>query len=261
MSDPFSTSARFDIGRVIQRTFGAVGRNFPVFLGLSVLMTGLPQALLGWFSSRQALAPTDLSPANLGGMGIAGLVTIVFAFVLQAALTHGAIQDMNGQKASFSDSFRTGLRNFLPVLGISILAGLGIGLGFVLLIVPGIMLAVLWSVVVPSQVAEKTGVLKAFGRSRELTRGHRWSIFALMLIYGVVSWIFAAVLVGVAALISGSFIGMANAANSIPVQVIFSPLISSVSSMIGAAGVASIYYELRVVKDGIGPQTLADIFS
>lgn len=261
MTDPFSTTPRFDFGRVIQRTFGSIGRNLPVFLGLAVLLTGVPQAVLGWFNAQQAVSPNDFSPASLGGMGVAGLVTVVFAFVLQAALTHGAIQDMNGQKASFADSLQTGLRNFLPVLGISILAGLGVGLGFVLLIVPGIMLAVLWSVVVPSQVAEKTGVMKAFSRSRELTRGHRWSIFGLMVIYGIASWIVAGLLIGAAALIGGSLVGMANAANSIPVQVIISPLISSVSSMVGAAGVASIYYELRVAKDGIGPQYLADIFS
>jgi hypothetical protein len=92
---------------------------------------------------------------------------------------------------------------FWPLLGVSILFGLGVGFGFVLLIIPGVILMVIWSVVAPVTVLERPGVLAAFGRSRELVRGNGWGVF------GVISVVFLAVVVvsvtaGIAATSLGS---------------------------------------------------------
>ena len=35
-------------------------------------------------------------------------------------------------------------------------------------------------------VVEGTGIGEAFGRSRALTKGHRWAIFGLIFIYGII---------------------------------------------------------------------------
>jgi lipid-A-disaccharide synthase-like uncharacterized protein len=61
---------------------------------------------------------------------------------------------------------------FWPLVAVSILFGIGVGIGFVLLIVPGLILLVIWSVVAPVTVLERPGVFAAFGRSRELVRGN-----------------------------------------------------------------------------------------
>jgi hypothetical protein len=60
---------------------------------------------------------------------------------------------------------------FWPLVAVSILFGIGVGIGFVLPIIPGLMLLVIWSVVAPVTVLERVGVLAAFGRSGELVRG------------------------------------------------------------------------------------------
>jgi hypothetical protein len=60
---------------------------------------------------------------------------------------------------------------FWPLVAVSILLGIGVGIGFVLPIIPGLMLLVIWSVVAPVTVLERVGVLAAFGRSGELVRG------------------------------------------------------------------------------------------
>jgi hypothetical protein len=83
---------------------------------------------------------------------------------------------------------------FWPLVAVSILAGLGIAIGFVFLIVPGLILMVIWSVVAPVTVLERPGVSAAFGRSRELVRGNGWNVF------GVIVLVFLAVaVIGVAA--------------------------------------------------------------
>jgi len=76
-------------------------------------------------------------------------------------------------------SARDGTR---PRNAVSILAALGIGIGLVLLIVPGLVLLTLWSVVAPVAVIERPGVFSAFGRSRELVRGYGWPVFGTIVL-------------------------------------------------------------------------------
>ena len=78
---------------------------------------------------------------------------------------------------------------FWPLATVSILFGLGVAIGFILLIVPGLILMVMWCVVAPVTVLERPGVFAAFGRSRELVRGNGWNVF------GVIVLVFLSVLV------------------------------------------------------------------
>jgi hypothetical protein len=71
------------------------------------------------------------------------------------------------------------LGRVLPLLGVSVLVGLGVGLGFVLLVVPGILLWTRWSVAVPVLVLERVGVVDSMRRSWELVRGRGRSVWWL----------------------------------------------------------------------------------
>jgi hypothetical protein len=68
-----------------------------------------------------------------------------------------------------------------------IMVGLGIGviIGFVLLIVPGIILMLMWALAIPVAVLEDAGLGDALSRSRYLTKDHRWRVFAIFLLYFV----------------------------------------------------------------------------
>ena len=71
---------------------------------------------------------------------------------------------------------------FWPLVAVSILFGIGVFFGFILLIIPGLILLVIWSVVAPVTVLERPGVFAAFGRSRELVRGNGWNVFGVIVI-------------------------------------------------------------------------------
>jgi hypothetical protein len=73
-------------------------------------------------------------------------------------------------------------QRFGAVFGLGILTGLGMIAGLLLLIVPGIILAVRWSVAVPALLSEGIGITAALGRSWEETKGRFWTIFFVMLI-------------------------------------------------------------------------------
>jgi uncharacterized protein YqhQ len=68
------------------------------------------------------------------------------------------------------------------LIGAGILAGLGIALGFVLLIVPGLILLTWWCLIAPVIVLEKKHIGESFSRSRELVRGHAWTVFGIVII-------------------------------------------------------------------------------
>lgn len=74
-----------------------------------------------------------------------------------------------------------------PLTAVSVLQGLGVALGFVLLIVPGFVLLSWWSVAGPVVVAERTTARRALGRSRELVRGNGWRVFGVVFIALLVS--------------------------------------------------------------------------
>jgi hypothetical protein len=70
----------------------------------------------------------------------------------------------------------------LTLIGAGILAGLGIALGLVLLIVPGLILLTWWCLIVPVIVLERKHVGESFSRSRELVRGHGWTVFGIVIL-------------------------------------------------------------------------------
>jgi hypothetical protein len=250
----------FDIGRVVNRAIGVIGRNaLPFFLASLIcnlpyiLMIGVAGAFPG--GTTAIFQNPGAALGTLGLLFLAGIGWLVGAFVLQAALTYGTVADLNGKRAGFADSLMTGLSEFLPLLGLALLAGLGIFGGYILLVVPGVMLAVAWSVIVPVRIVERLPVMDCFGRSAALTRGHRWSVFGLMVIYVIASF---AISFG-----TGLVVGAVGALTGVGATVISLAAGSVgrlIASVILSVGTASIYYELRSNKEGIGPEQLAAVF-
>jgi hypothetical protein len=122
---------------------------------------------------------------------------------------------------------------FWPLLAVSLLFGIGVAIGFVLLIIPGLYLLVIWSVVAPVTVLEQPGVFDAFRRSRELVRGNGWAVF------GVIVVVFLAVaVVSIAVGIAASGLGSAGRAL---VQWAVNGLVAPVSALSASV----LYFALR----------------
>ena len=136
--------------------------------------------------------------------GLLALVSAVISLVLATLYVGMVVQLVRDVQDGRRDNtvgelFGSVSPVLLPLIAVSILAGLGIGIGFVLLIVPGLVLLTFWSVVAPVVVIERPGVFGAFGRSRELVRGYGWPVF------GTVVLVFLLV---VAASIAAALIGL-----------------------------------------------------
>lgn len=252
------TYGSFDLGRVIQRTFKAIQQNWAIFTIASVILVGVPTLM----QTYGQISMTGGGPTPFNGTGIliaiVGVVLwVVGYFVLQGLVVKVSVSGLNGKAMSMGAAFEAGLKLFLPLLGLGIIVGLGTGLGFILLIVPGIILTVMWSASTGAVVVEGRGVFESLQRSRDLTRGYRWPIFGLAVIYFVLSMVIGMLVGGIGMATGGSFL---DGSPSLAVSMATNAISNILSGVIGAAGAAALYYELRSVKEGVGPEQLASVF-
>jgi hypothetical protein len=132
-----------------------------------------------------AILVAILSLAGTFGVLLGSIVGLVAAFLLQAALVK-AVQDVRDGRVDMSVGQTVeAARPYLgAVIGASLLAGIAIAIGLILVIVPGLVLITIWAVIVPVIVIEQSGALASFGRSRALVRGRGWHVFGtLVLVY------------------------------------------------------------------------------
>ena len=139
-----------------------------------------------------ALVVSAISADNDGAafaLAILALATVVVGTTwLQGAFVY-AVQDARDGTfdASIGEVFSRVSSSIAPLILAGLLAGLGIAFGFVLLVLPGLFLLTIWAVIAPVIVVEKRRALESFGRSRELVRGHGWTVFGIVLITGLLS--------------------------------------------------------------------------
>jgi hypothetical protein len=117
------------------------------------------------------------------GAILAAAVSIVGLFLLQGALVT-AVADIRDGRADLSveDTFRKAQPFLGRIAGASILAGIGIALGFVALIIPGLILMTIWLFIIPVIVLENSSIGDSFGRSRELVRGYGMNVFGVIVL-------------------------------------------------------------------------------
>jgi hypothetical protein len=189
-----------------------------------------------------ALLVAAISSDNNGAavlLGLLGLATAVIgATWLQGAFVY-AVQDARDGTfdASIGQIFSRVAPSILPLLGAGLLAGLGIALGFLLLIIPGLFLITIWAVVAPVIVIERSGVFAAFGRSRELVRGHGWTVFGIVLITALLSGI-------ASTLLQAAFSALPEFLEIL----IGSTIAQAVVAPFGAIAIAVMYFRLREAR-------------
>src|SRR5579863_8229599 len=121
------------------------------------------------------------------GILLGSFVSVVAAFLLQATLVK-AVQDVRDGRADLSirETVNEATPYIWSVALASILAGIAITIGLLLIIVPGLYLITIWAVIIPVIVIERSGVMASFGRSHDLVRGHGWHVFGTLVIVYVI---------------------------------------------------------------------------
>ena len=262
----------FNFGTPFARFFKIFGENFGLFVILGFIGLVLPSmavtyGMLAFTDIPFGQQMTDFSFLNTQNIGIfaAAIIAIVaFNLFTLSTITEVSILRAVGKPVKLGAIIGHGLVNILPLLAISILIGLMVGLGAIALIIPGLFLALCTCIAVPCYVGEPgRGIFGSISRSFELTERRRWWLvlifLALFILLMVISAIFGGILL-VAGMATGTSLQDASAMSaSLPIQLL-SSFIDSVTTLLTNVFMAALYVSLRETRERLTPDNAADVF-
>jgi hypothetical protein len=175
-------------GELLDRTFSIYRTHFVLFLGIFALphlcVLAL-QCLTFAFQSPESPLRNALTTMAFGFAAV--LLSLVVAAASQAAAVVALSNVYLDRSADVMDSFSKVKHQIFGVIGLSLRVGFLVGLWSLLLIVPGILKAIEWSLAVPAKVLEDKSASEAMSRSEELTHGNRGRIFVIWFLFFVLS--------------------------------------------------------------------------
>ena len=142
-----------------------------------------------------AIIAALLGLAGSVGLFLGWIINLIAAFLVQAALIK-AVQDVRDGRVDLNlkETVSAVLPYLFTVTVASILASIGISIGFVLIIIPGLVLLTFWSLIVPSIVIGGEGVFSSFGKSWRTVRGYAWHVFGTYVLVALILIVFNIVL-------------------------------------------------------------------
>jgi hypothetical protein len=246
-------SSAIDLGRErsaleILRTALAMYRRYPLLFAALAIGVIAPYELA-------RLAVTGVGPLGSGKSGDEGtlllfeLIYYVLVSPLISALhVHAVIEIGDGRRPKIGPVALRGLQVLAVVVAAEIVAGVLIGLGFIALIVPGIILSLRWSVVAQTAAVDHEGWMPALRRSAQLTTGHYWHIFRVLLTIGFLTFVIAA--------IAGALAGGGN--NTSVVSALIGIVVYTIIASFAALTLAVLYFDLRAREAGPGLDPLTE---
>ncbi len=230
MESSSSSRDRVSVGGVVSETFSIYGQNLVALLGVSILIFVVVGVIAG------------LS-YNHGGviLNIVAAIVQISAYALYTGFVVRLVQDVRDGKRDqgVGDLLSSAAPAILSLIGFGILFGIGVTIGLVLLIVPGLILITFWCVGAPSIVVEQEGPIGAFGRSWNLVRGDAWSVFAALLVILLIVIAIGFVLSVIATPISNGAVVVANIISNVITAPIFALAVSTMFFDLGGGAGAS----------------------
>jgi hypothetical protein len=211
-----------NVGAVIDRVFAIYVDQAPVLMPAAAVVF-LLSGILG----------SVLVAASPGLALLAVLISLVATTLFTGMIVQLVADVRDGRRDA---SVAQLLQSVTPVLGQLILVGIVVGvtvlIGFILIIIPGLIVLTIWSVSAPVVVLERPGGLRALRRSRELVRGNGWRVFGVVLVF------FLLILLGFPLEALAEALG---AGAGIVVRVVVGVLTAPLSALAAAV----LYFELR----------------
>ena len=228
---------QLDVGGTLREVFEIYRDKAGVLLPVAFWL-GLIAAI------ASALAGEDVALSTIP------LVLSIVVMTLYEGMVVGLVRDLQDGRSdpSAGELIRSAVPVLLPLIGAGILLVLALAVGFILLVVPGLVMLAVWAVIAPAIVVERTGVIDAFGRSHDLVRGNGWRVFAVV-IASLVITVTAALALGAVAI---------AVANGPIVRTVFGVLASTFTAPIEALVASVLYFRLLAIeRSAPSPQPVA----
>ena len=202
--------------------------------------------------TKTVLVPGDtaVSARTAGAAIIVALVTavigVVISAVLQAAIMRGAAQGSIGDPVDVDASYKWGFARFGSVILISILVGLAVAGGLILLVIPGLIFAVMFSVSIPALVVENLRGTDAMSRSWNLVKGHFWHAVGVVIVAAIIG----AIVGGIIGAIGGAM------GDNWFVSWIFQAIAQIITAPFAAIVTVLLYLDLRARREALTADAL-----
>ena len=236
-----------DVGDLLDETFALYRQNFSLFAGIAAVFI-IPETIItaivtGVFTASGPAAGSVL-------LFIFGLLLgYLFQELTTAALALAISARYLDRAITVGEAYASvGVSTFVTLIVALIIEGVLVVVGFFLLVIPGIYLAVSFVFVAQTVVLERTGAWQGLQRSRELVRGSWWRVFFI--------WLLVSVLVGIlTAIVQGVFHAIVALAGASGVTTsVISSIASGATSIfllpVQLGALTLLYYDLRIRKEG-----------
>lgn len=262
-----------DYGEVLDRTLVMYRRNWRLALSLSVpilfpsaLVVGLTNIGYQWAVQTQFASPRpDPSRVVFAGLAVAAFFAATGAHALLNLFVQGLLAKAGsdlymGRHVTAAEVYRFGLRHAFVLLITMILLTLGVSLGLVFLVVPGLILSVFWGFAIQAIVVEEQGLTAALGRSWHLVQGYWWHTAVFMFLLGILVWVLEMIVITpsqvltIVELVShpeAIFPGATPNVLALAAQGLFSSVATALVAPLGAFALTLFYYDLRMRKEGL----------
>ncbi len=251
------------VGQILDRTFKLYRQSFIRFITIAAVVA-VPVFLLQMVlqqTLQARAAPQTVEEAQSGmGIAIGGTLVLVFFSVIGTMLCSGALaksvsEAYLGRDVSVGQAYRV----VLPKLGTLILAAILIGVvvmvGFVMLIIPGIIFFLWYSLTAQAVVLENCSATRGMSRSKALLKGNLGKVFVVGFLVNVISAIVGAVFGFIGGYIGGSMLQSSQSA--LIVTGAFQVVGQVLATPISAAAFILLYYDMRIRKEGFDLEMLA----
>ena len=246
------------VGSIVGESFSLFFGRFPVFFMLAFLPTlisfGISASFFGVGMYSGTMDPETILALMTSVTGVVIMVVLpMIIYGLSTALIVCAAYDAKlGRPARISQYFSIAVTRAVPVVLVSFAVGIMVGLGSMLLIIPGLYLAALFSVAVVVVVLESMW-FSSLSRSIALTKEYRWPILGALILLYLVAMVLQWVLGLVAAPLFATLGGL--------IGILIFAAVGAIGTAILSIGFVLIYARLREIKEGVSVDSLAEVFS
>jgi hypothetical protein len=248
------------VGQIFDRTFSLYRQNLVRFITIVSVVT-VPVWLVQ-FGGAYVLR-RGFGAAAGGALGVALIALSLFAVLVgmlaqnlsNAALLRSVSESYLGHEVTVGEAYRMVLPRLVTIVVAGILVGIVVMFGMILLIVPGIIFALWFSLTTPAIVLEDLGATAGMGRSRRLVSGNLGKVFGVGFIAVIIALIIG-YLFGFLGSFVASRLGDVNDPGYLLVSQLFSLAGQIASTPISATATILLYYDLRIRKEGFDLEML-----
>jgi hypothetical protein len=227
-----------DITAIFRDALRVFLRHFWTFLALSAVVVVPVQMLVSGFGLGEFTRGYDSSPRLEETLIPAGVSFLVVAPLISAICIHALQSVAKGEAPRARHAIVEGFEAFTPIFLAILLVAAGVGLGLLLLVVPGIYVAVRWYFVPQAVVVENARGPAALARSMQLTDGAWWRTFGIVLLANLAGAVPGLVLAGpLAAVAEATDRAVWSLVGATLTQVVSAPFLALIATLL--------YYDLR----------------